>query len=233
MIKYAVALTVLFASIPAFADCPPGNGGVPFSCTKAGPPSPQDLLLGGQNGKTVSFSFGQLLQMDFGPAQVTSASSHNAQSLASWMDYFTGTPIPYPVRFGNTVVLSADPASAMEPATKQYADNLLANGVQIRPPPTTGWGTMNVTNTSIEVNSTNMTEGINSPAWAMPLVNYVTVEVRAGSAGSAFFCPYGGACTQAAGIEIMPGMIRSFYLSSSVTNPTVISPSGCTVELSW
>jgi hypothetical protein len=95
------ALLLWLLTDGALAACS-GYGGVPFSCDTGNTPQAGDYVLGGSNtspqaGKTVRWTWGQMIQMDHSLSPVTPAGGGSAQTLATWTGYLAGQANPNPL----------------------------------------------------------------------------------------------------------------------------------------
>lgn len=106
---------------------------------------------------------------------------------------------------------------------------LAQNGVPHTPTIQNGFGTLSVSNSSI--NLSTLTAGPSSPAFAMPLFGNLVVANQ--GSNSAWICPFGGVCTSANGLQIAAGANVTLSLGGQTISPTVISTSGTTLWIGW
>jgi hypothetical protein len=120
-----LALFIFLLPVTAFAQCA-GNGvdisKVPFTCAQGDTPTLADRLLGGQSNRTVQFTVGQLIGIDHSLSPITGSNTQITLTLANVANYLTGAALPYPMLFGSSVTLNADPVNDLQAATKQYVD---------------------------------------------------------------------------------------------------------------
>ncbi len=90
-----------------------------------------------------------------------------------------------------------------------------------------GYGVLALTAASTAMST--LTLSPNSGAWTA--TGTVFIKNRSASAGNAYVCPMGGACTSAVGIELVPGQAYGFTKPASAM--TVIAASTATVEAQW
>lgn len=91
-----------------------------------------------------------------------------------------------------------------------------------------GFGTLSATNASALLST--LTAGPNSAVWPT-LPSVVVVINSSASAGVAYVCPLGGACTVATGIPLAAGARYRFYGPS--TAMSVIAASTASVAAQW
>jgi hypothetical protein len=95
------------------------------------------------------------------------------------------------------------------------------------------WGVMTPGPTSGNL-STGLTLGPNSAAFpsgvAFPLGGFLLYN-RVGSTGPVYVCPLGGTCTQANGVEVGQGGSKTLGTGTSTVLPTILAPTGATVEI--
>jgi hypothetical protein len=104
-------------------------------------------------------------------------------------------------------------------------------GPTAMPTATNGFGTLSVSTSSVALST--LTVGPNSLAWHMPLNGTLYVSNSINSAGNLYVCPFGGACTAAAGIPLSPGQAYGFNLGGTNTSPTVIADTTATAVAQW
>ena len=99
------------------------------------------------------------------------------------------------------------------------------------PSPQNGFGTLSVSNSSINVST--VSTGPNSNSWKMPLFGNLVILNESGSAGAVYVCPLGGVCTSANGLPVPVGTAVTFNLGGSSVSPTIIAGSTATVWIGW
>ncbi len=128
------------------------------------------------------------------------------------------------------------PSSALTPCFVPYnpANPLPVSGtstvsgtVAAGPAAIVGYGVLALTAASTAMST--LTLSPNSGAWTA--TGTVFIKNRSASAGNAYVCPMGGACTSAVGIELVPGQAYGFTKPASAM--TVIAASTATVEAQW
>lgn len=101
---------------------------------------------------------------------------------------------------------------------------------QTVPPAVLGFGTLSVTNANTLAST--MTTGPSSQAWPTTSnTGMVFVLNDSASAGNLYVCPFGGTCTTANGLELIPGRSWGFYRPA--TSMTVIATSTATAQFQW
>ena len=135
----------------------------------------------------------------------------------------TGVVVNYANPGGSSNYVMVSPTNPLPVSGTSTVSGTVAAG----PASVVGYGVLSLTAASTAMST--LTLSPNSGAWAV--TGTVFIKNRSASAGNAYVCPMGGACTSAVGIELIPGQAYGFTKPASAM--TVIAASTATVEAQW